>query len=895
MITLHSVSKIYNPNQQNKVEALKGLSLSLPDNGMVFLVGESGSGKTTLLNLLAALEKPSSGGILVDGLDLGTAKEKERNRYRNEEIGIIFQSYNLLQDESVSSNICLALELQGRKRFTSSKADVDRVLAQVGLAGYGDRKISQLSGGQQQRVAIARALIKSPKRIFADEPTGNLDSETSESIMGLLKELSQTRLVVVVCHDLDLAEKYADRIITLRDGSIEQDKLMHAASMQTTNRAQWEETKKTKHLSFVRQCRFAFRNLWTIKFRLIIVILLLGFSISTASVGAIAARYNRETTRAQAYSDSGLSSVIVREKNVYELDELNNPIEQTGFMKQKLMPKDKIGGLEAISDGEYYRIYGTSDRLPETLLVTGDFSRLSEFGFRIIKGRYPQRENEKAVSLSLAQTYTKHYSYIYGSSPMDIIGKEGIVGIIDTDQTKLEDFADKVYAGNPQKDLLKHMYLEKESERGRTKCMFVTEAYMAHYRDQFDAHNRVQIFYRYNYGDLKDEPIGTWPLWYDRPDYADNWHKGGVRWEDAACLQMQEVNQKIQSNEIRNFRYIGKNPNELAEDEIVMTFLNYHNPKNSQEEWDLKESMLISAVVHAIQQQKGENYNVSRQEMLNYIAHNAVECDLQFHTTRYPEVYAGNWVTVTKPMKIVGVVFADWESEDYYSANPDFEQQFIYSDKLDMLEVAFNNYGLIGYVANLGSDPAKDKLLLDYCEANDLDYNGIMNPYLEDADNRARYLMQIGSVLTLIFAGISGIILINLMLTCMQKTSRQVSLLRALGSSLTDTVGVYLLQGILCGILVAVVAMLLFPLMIHLCASGSGLGILEPIFKGVGDLMGGYSPYLDRMIRILPTHVGGYVAIGVASVFVTALFTVLPFLFKMRRTPMEFLRAEGDL
>lgn len=195
MITLHSVSKIYNPNQQNKVEALKGLSLSLPDNGMVFLVGESGSGKTTLLNLLATLEKPSSGEILVDGLDLGTAKEKERNRYRNEEIGIIFQSYNLLQDESASSNICLALELQGKKRFTSSKADVDRVLAQVGLAGYGDRKISQLSGGQQQRVAIARALIKDSRIILAANRPAISMSATAKKFSNCCKKLPRPGLL----------------------------------------------------------------------------------------------------------------------------------------------------------------------------------------------------------------------------------------------------------------------------------------------------------------------------------------------------------------------------------------------------------------------------------------------------------------------------------------------------------------------------------------------------------------------------------------------------------------------------------------------------------------------------------------------------------------------------
>ena len=434
MLQVKGLSKIFNQGKYNEVKALGSLDLVLPDKGMVFLVGESGSGKTTLLNILSSIEKPSGGEITVDGVNLSTAKEKVLNNYRNKEIGIIFQNYNLLQDETVESNIKLALELQGRSKF--AKVKVQEVLNKVGLEGYEGRKITQLSGGQQQRVAIARALIKSPKIIFADEPTGNLDSETSENIMKLFKDLSDNRLVVIVCHDMDLAKEYADRIITLKDGSIEKDEIINGKEKDTENVSVREEKKKAKHLPFARQIKFAFKNLWAIKFRLIVVIFMLSISIATAGVGVLTSRYDREDTRARAYSNSGLGSLIIREQGVYEVDEYNNPIIQSGFMKQKLMDESKIAGLEEISDGEYYRIYGTADVQHETLLVTGDFTRLEEFGFKVIKGRYPQNKGEVAVSVSWAESRGAELNSD-GDLQEDLIGKDGIVGIIDCEENKL--------------------------------------------------------------------------------------------------------------------------------------------------------------------------------------------------------------------------------------------------------------------------------------------------------------------------------------------------------------------------------------------------------------------------------------------------------------------------
>ena len=892
MIELINITKKYYIGKDNEVEALKGLNLDLPDKGMVFLVGESGSGKTTLLNILSSIEKPSGGEIIADGVNLSTAKEKVLNNYRNKDIGIIFQNYNLLQDETVESNIKLALELQGRSKF--AKVKVQEVLKKVGLEAYEGRKITQLSGGQQQRVAIARALIKSPKIIYADEPTGNLDSETSEDIMELFKDLSDNRLVVIVCHDMDLANRYADRIITLKDGSIEKDEIINGKEKDTEELPKQEGSKKTKRLSFSRQLKFAFKNLWAIKFRLIVVIFMLGISIAAAGVGAITSRYDREDTRARAYSNSGLSSLLIREQDVYEVDEYGNPIEQTGFMKQKLMDESKIAGLEDISDGEYYRIYGTSDVKFETLLVTGDFTRLEEFGFKVIMGRYPKKAGEVAVSMSWAENRTVNDSYsIYGDSVEDVLGEKGIVGIIDFDETLLTNVAKKVYDGSGQKELLTQMYINKESERGRTKFMFVMEEDMDKYRENFNVHNRVERHYVYKDKDKTESPYYGWNyLRYDMPEEELGWHRG-FEWADANCLQMKDLNDLIQKNEVWNYDYIGKNPDEMEEDEIVLTCFNYNQRDNG---FLLDESDMLCIVVNAIQQEKGIDYNVSREELFDYIANNEIECEIQFHTYIDPEVYsATNTVVVNKKFKIAGMVFAD-VSEDVYNSLPlDFKYQFVYSDKLDMLKVAFNNYGLVGYVANIGSDLEKDRQLLDYCEANNLDYNGIMAPYLEDADSRAQYLQKISAVLTVVFAFISVIVLTNLTLICMQKTKKQTGLLRSLGSGAADNVGIYLLQGAICGIIVAILAMVFFPIAVNICASGSGLSVLEPIFKGVSDLYGNYSPYLDDMINILPVYATDYLVIGIVAISVTTLFTVIPLLFRLKQKPIDLLREEGDL
>lgn len=219
MLKLTNVIKTY-ITKSGDTHALNDVSLDFLDNGLVFVTGASGSGKTTLLNVIGGLDDFNSGDVSLNGRSFSNFSKNEYDSYRNTFIGIIFQEYNLLNEFTVEQNINIANELQGNKL---EKADVDDILKKVGLEGFGKRFPDQLSGGQKQRVSIARALIKDPKIILADEPTGALDSKTGTQIMDILKSLSKNKLVIIVSHDLELAEKYADRVIKLKDGKVVED------------------------------------------------------------------------------------------------------------------------------------------------------------------------------------------------------------------------------------------------------------------------------------------------------------------------------------------------------------------------------------------------------------------------------------------------------------------------------------------------------------------------------------------------------------------------------------------------------------------------------------------------------------------------------------------------
>ncbi len=219
LITVRDLYKIYRVGQ-SRVFALNGVSFSVEKGEFCAIVGTSGSGKSTLLNLLAGLEPPTKGYININNKIINKMSENELVAFRRDHVGFVFQSFNLLQGMTAVENVALPLSFQGEERYTR-ELKAKKMLTYVGLKSHLNHKPNEMSGGQQQRVGIARALVVQPDIIFADEPTGNLDSKTSADIMQLIRSISKQngQTVIMVTHDQELAQ-YADRIFDIRDGKI---------------------------------------------------------------------------------------------------------------------------------------------------------------------------------------------------------------------------------------------------------------------------------------------------------------------------------------------------------------------------------------------------------------------------------------------------------------------------------------------------------------------------------------------------------------------------------------------------------------------------------------------------------------------------------------------------
>ena len=266
MLELQAITKDYR-SVTECVHALRGVSLRFRDNEFVSILGPSGCGKTTLLNIIGGLDRYTAGDLLINGVSTKQYRDRDWDAYRNHTIGFVFQSYNLIPHQSVLANVELALTLSGVSR-KERRARAIAVLEKVGLGDQLHKRPNQMSGGQMQRVAIARALINDPDILLADEPTGALDSETSVQVMEILKEVARDRLVIMVTHNPELAERYSTRIIRLLDGSVVDDTQPCTADEPQAPRP--ARTGRTS-MSFLTALSLSLHNLMTKKARTILI------------------------------------------------------------------------------------------------------------------------------------------------------------------------------------------------------------------------------------------------------------------------------------------------------------------------------------------------------------------------------------------------------------------------------------------------------------------------------------------------------------------------------------------------------------------------------------------------------------------------------------------------
>ena len=264
MLQLKNIVKTYSTGETTQ-NALNGISLSFRENEFVSILGQSGSGKTTMLNIIGGLDRYTSGDLIINGVSTKEYKDADWDYYRNNSIGFVFQSYNLIPHQTVLANVEMALTLAGVSPKERKQRAID-VLKKVGLGNHMSKKPNQMSGGQMQRVAIARALINNPDILLADEPTGALDSETSIQIMELLKEIAKDKLVIMVTHNPELAERYSTRIVRLKDGNIIDD----TNPYEEAEKPETPKKKKKISMSFFTALALSFNNLRTKKGRTIL-------------------------------------------------------------------------------------------------------------------------------------------------------------------------------------------------------------------------------------------------------------------------------------------------------------------------------------------------------------------------------------------------------------------------------------------------------------------------------------------------------------------------------------------------------------------------------------------------------------------------------------------------
>lgn len=344
MLKLQNVVKDYVVNKELTVHALKGVSIDFRQSEFVSILGPSGCGKTTLLNVIGGLDHYTTGDLQIDGVSTKQYTEKDWDAYRNEQIGFVFQSYNLIPHQRVVENVELALTLSGVSKEERRKRAI-KALEEVGLGAEIYKKPNQLSGGQMQRVALARALVNNPQIVLADEPTGALDSVTSVQVMDLLKEIAKDRLVIMVTHNGELAEKYSTRIIRLHDGEVISDSNPYVATQEVATAQQpatankGNKVKRKVKMKFTTSLALSLKNLLSKKGRTVMTSFAGSIGIiGVALVLALSNGFNNYIDKLQSDTLSGYPITI--SQVAADADALYEQMMQSAGNQLPNFPKD---------------------------------------------------------------------------------------------------------------------------------------------------------------------------------------------------------------------------------------------------------------------------------------------------------------------------------------------------------------------------------------------------------------------------------------------------------------------------------------------------------------------------------------------------------------------------
>jgi len=803
MLELKNVCKTYKSKNTSDTEALKNLNLNFNSVGLSFILGKSGCGKSTLLNILGGLDTPTSGEIIFKGKSFKDFKGKDYDSYRNTSVGFVFQEYNLVEKFNVFDNVAYSLKLQDSKIDENIVLDV---LDKVGLKDLAKRKVNELSGGQKQRVAIARALVKNPSIILADEPTGNLDSESSKMIFEILKKLSQERLVIVVSHDAESANTFGDRIISLQDGVVISDTNPQVLDNNI------DYILKKNHLPFKEAFRFSIKNIFGHKVKLILSIILIAFALSFFGF-TIMQNYLKSKSEIERISkefDVKYIDIIKLDKkeefgvcplkgyyrNCYmegfftkeEIDSLtskNNIKLNTRYIFQVRDARLNLLDLDEQEHnrlGYYYYNYHYAQSFTEL--------KKDEFNFKLI-GSIPEEFNEVVIIKPVADYIINYGAYLYDSeevykpsSYQELISDKKeikfgntyvvISGIIDDNLEEFESL--KTITDNELRQ--DNISLENKKLIEKYNYKYPVHFYtLEGFKDKMELKENDTRFFRFS---ESDESIQNIKLFESMNVYTID-----------GLIQMDEL---TENGIIVNTKYLDKISNgEFTKNMNTYIIENKDlNPDKTSEEY--REEFVVNYInVYGIQ-----NKMVSLSLIKIY------END-------------DNYKPETLHLRIAGVSL---ESDDYYTTSNILNKD---SDEKYRIEAYVLTSDIDNYNEFLNDYPIDGE---KYLSSNSFIIN------ISEHEYSMKIISKYVFIISLIFTLFAILLLFNFIGLSINDNKKEIGVLRALGTGKKDVSKIYSIQGLLIGIISYVLSIFL----LGLYAKGENNILLGGEMKKVFDL-----------------------------------------------------------
>lgn len=821
MIELKNVHKRYRSKSGDNVRALNSINLIFPNKGLVFITGPSGSGKSTLINIISSIDSSDSGSILFNGIDTRTFSYKEIDYYRKAHIGLIFQDFNLLEDMNVYQNIKLPLQIIGKK---VSDADIYILLKNLGIDNLGHRMINELSGGQKQRVAIARAMVKNPKIILADEPTGNLDQNTSNDIFNILKEISKSRLVIIVTHDIESATAFGDRIITIENGNISNDTGSNTIDTIT-------DTFKTskQNLSIFNIIRLSFCQMKKMRFRFIFTCVILIFSLFIFGITYILSTFNLSEIHSDVILNNSdkYASITknVNKKNSSSLkkftsftsDEVSRIISDLpdgwSLVTRPSLPNETFSfSIDYNDNFKNMYVYYSLDDDDNKIIIENDFSKYD------IIGVTPEKPHEVMITKLFAEYLLNGTIYVYNNSNNNS-------NIESRTQYKFKDFDDIINSatkisyldsyiiitGIIDDDLAKYDQLKTVLvEDMKIKPIDLYTDFMDKYSNNFMSFYVSPNFYddKYFYTQFKNQLDS----YFYKIGYNSDYFNNGKDFFSQSMTFSKNIKDNLIDDKVQIITKDGVvNDLELSDDEIIITDDFFQSIDSSFfdklneyiKEVTIENDRLIKEYETRIKDRDqkllndpnlafweiekpvlknvGEEF---RNFQINYFIKNALNKKV---TLKVSDIYNRNYDSIIeyKDLKIVGYVLGGTytilpdsiinnhirDKYDVYSLEIDLS----HSSKEELIEL-FNKYPLENGKYTISSFYSSDLLKIDNA------LNGFGNTSL---------------VISIFFIVFTSVLLSLVLFGVLSQNKKFIGILRALGASSRDIDKIFLIQGLL--------------------------------------------------------------------------------------------------